>query len=744
MTHDQAGPGDRAGRSADDRAGAALREMAEQRHRLEMIIEGTAAGTWDWDIPGNQMRVNERWAEIVGYTREELAPITPETFFRLVHPDDLAQSNALLEEHLAGRSPRYDSLCRMRHKQGHWIWVQDRGRVYERDAQGRPLWMAGAHADVTELQEARQDAANMRQRLQAVVDASDEVAVIATDIDGVINLFNTGAQKLLGYRPDEVIGRVNPGLFHDPEEMRAYLQPQMGADGRLPTVFEALSARAAQGTWSHQWTFLRKDGERRQVRLSISPLDCAGGKRIGYVGMAVDLTPLLQVREQAFLASEKFAGAFSSAALGMALVSLEGRWLDVNDSLCGILGYTRAELLLIDFQTLTHPDDLHADLALLGDLLAGRREHYHMEKRYLGKAGNLVWGRLSVSLVRTENGEPLHFVSQIQDVTAQRLSGQQLRESEQRTRITLDAVADMVLTLDLHGVIQYANAAATRALAGEGAEPLAGSRLQEVMELTTEYAPRSPLDVGVLLDPDSNAVDLHSDLLLAVGNQLLPVDLTRAWLRDEDGLTSGAVWVIRDVTQQRARQREARHLAEIDPLTELSNRRGFEAHLQQAITRVARTGQSASLMYIDLDHFKPVNDTHGHLAGDAVLWAVASVLRHGVRDSDIVARLGGDEFAVILAGCSLKRARRIASDLLEAMRGLSIPWDQRRLSVGASIGIAPLSGGMSVDDAVAAADAQCYRAKALGRDNVQVEAQALGALGAIDPLDALDASESGE
>ncbi|MEL3955040.1 PAS domain S-box protein [Stenotrophomonas bentonitica] len=726
--------------SASD-AAEALREMAEQRHRLEMIIEGTAAGTWEWNIPGGQMRVNERWAEIVGYTREELAPITPETFFRLVHPDDLAQSNALLSAHLEGRSPHYDSLCRMRHKQGHWIWVQDRGRVYERDAQGHPLWMAGAHADVTDLQQARQDAANMRQRLQAVVDASDEVAVIATDVDGVVNLFNTGAQKLLGYRPEEVIGRVNPGLFHDPDEMRSYLQPQMDAEGRMPTIFEALTAHAAQGTWSHQWTFLRKDGERRQVRLSISPLDGAGGSRIGYVGMAVDLTPLLQVREQAFVAAEKFAGAFSSAALGMALVSLEGRWLDVNDSLCGILGYTRAELLQIDFQTLTHPDDLHTDLALLGDLLAGRREHYHMEKRYLGKAGNLVWGRLSVSLVRTENGEPLHFVSQIQDVTAQRLSGQQLRESEQRTRVTLDAVADMVLTLDLHGGIQYANAAATRALAGEGAEALAGSQLQEVMELTTEYAPRSPLDVAVLLDPDSNAVDLHSDLLLSVSAHLLPVDLTRAWLCDEQGQVSGAVWVIRDVTQQRARQREARHLAEIDPLTELSNRRGFEAHLQQAITRVARTGQSASLMYIDLDHFKPVNDTHGHLAGDAVLWAVASVLRHGVRDSDIVARLGGDEFAVILAGCSLKRARRIASDLLEAMRGLSIPWDQRRLSVGASIGIAPLFGGMSVDDAVAAADAQCYRAKAMGRDNVQVEAQALGA---VDPLDALDASESGE
>jgi diguanylate cyclase (GGDEF)-like protein/PAS domain S-box-containing protein len=738
MTDKQAEPGDRPGHSVQ--AEAALPAMAEHARRLEMIIEGTAAGTWDWNIPDGLMRVNERWAQIVGYTREELAPITPETFFRLVHPEDLAQSNTLLGEHLAGRSAHYESLCRMRHKRGHWIWVQDRGRVYERDAQGRPVWMAGAHADVTDLQQARQDAAEMRQRLQAVVDASDEVAVIATDVNGVINLFNTGAQKLLGYAAEDVIGRLDLGQFHDPDEMRAYLQADTDADGRLPTIFQALTARAAQGTWSRQWTFVRKDGERRQVRLSISPLDGAGGL-IGYVGMAVDLTPLLEVRERAYVAAKKFAGAFSSAALGMALVSLEGRWLDVNDALCGILGYTRAELLLIDFQTLTHADDLNTDLALLGDLLAGRRDHYHMDKRYLGKAGNLVWGRLSVSLVRSESGEPLHFVSQIQDVTVQHQSSQQLRESEQRTRVTLDAVADMVLTLDLHGGIQYANAAATRALAGEGAESLAGSQLQDVMELTTEYAPRSPLDLAVLLDPESNAVDLHSDLLLSVGAHLLPVDVTRAWLRGEDGQTTGAVWVIRDVTQQRARQREARHLAEVDPLTELSNRRGFEAHLQQAITRVARTGQSASLMYIDLDRFKPVNDTHGHLAGDAVLWAVASLLRHGVRDSDIVARLGGDEFAVILAGCSLKRARRIASDLLESLRGLSIPWDLQRLKVGASIGIARIGGSMSVDDAVAAADAQCYRAKAMGRDNVQVETLVAGD---VEVFESQDGSEGGE
>jgi diguanylate cyclase (GGDEF)-like protein/PAS domain S-box-containing protein len=469
-------------------------------------------------------------------------------------------------------------------------------------------------------------------------------------------------------------------------------------------------------------------------------MDGANGERIGYVGMAIDITEILQARAEARLAAEKFAGAFTSAALGMALVSLEGRWLDVNDALCRILGYTREELLQVDFQRLTHPADLQTDLALVQDLLAGRRTHYHLEKRYLGREGNTIWARLSVSLVRNERGEPLHFVSQIQDVSAQRSSEQRLFESEQRSRITLDAVADLVLSVALDGHIEYANAAAVRMLAGDGALSLAGHLVQDVLSLTTEYAPQSQLDVSVLLDPESNAVDLHADLLLQMGTAVVPVDLTRAWLRDDEGQVRGAVWVLRDDTQQRAREREARHLAEMDPLTELGNRRGFEVHLQQAITRVERTGQAASLMYIDLDRFKPVNDTFGHLAGDAVLWAVASVLRHGVRDSDVVARLGGDEFAVILSGCSPRRAARIGGELLHTLANLSIPWDQHQLRIGASIGIAPLAAGMSVDQAVAAADAQCYRAKAMGRNNVQVQGET-GELPGSSPADGGDLSD---
>ncbi|HDS1648361.1 PAS domain S-box protein [Stenotrophomonas maltophilia] len=712
------------GNNSNDLLERRLHALAEERRRLAMIIEGTAAGTWEWNVQTGEMRVNARWAEIVGYRLEELEPICQKTFAALVHPDDIALSDTALQEHFDGRSDNYACLVRMRHKNGQWIWVHDRGRVFEWDGQGRPLWMAGAHADVTELQQARQDAAESRQRLQSVVDASDDVAVIATDTDGTITLFNTGAQRLLGYSAAEVVGLRRLDAFHEPDELKAWLQPLADPQGHLPDVFEALSAHAEGQTYSRRWTLLRKDGRQRQVRLSISRMDGADGTRIGYVGMAIDITEILQARAEARMAAEKFAGAFTSAALGMALVSLEGRWLDVNDALCRILGYAREELLQVDFQRLTHPDDLQADLALVQDLLAGRCSHYHLEKRFLDRNGRVIWTRLSVSLVRNERGEPVHFVSQIQDISAQRSSEQRLFESEQRSRITLDAVADLVLSVSLEGRIEYANAAAVRMLAGDGAQALAGYRVQDVLQLTTEYAPGSMLDVAVLLDPESNAVDLHADLLLRLGTATVPVDLTRAWLRDDEGHVRGAVWVLRDDTQQRARQREARQLAEIDPLTELSNRRGFEVHLQQAITRVERTGQAASLMYIDLDRFKPVNDTWGHLAGDAVLWAVASVLRHGVRDSDVVARLGGDEFAVILSGCTPRRAARIGGELLQTLASLSIPWDQHRLRVGASIGIAPLLGGMGVDQAVAAADAQCYRAKAMGRNNVQVQGEA--------------------
>ena len=125
--------------------------------RLASIIEGTSIGTWEWNIQSGETVFNERWAEIVGYTLAELAPVNIRTWMELVHPDDLRRSNELLQEVFAGHHPHYDTECRMKHKDGTWVWVHDRGKVVAWTEDGRPLLMVGTHADITRAQAGRGD-----------------------------------------------------------------------------------------------------------------------------------------------------------------------------------------------------------------------------------------------------------------------------------------------------------------------------------------------------------------------------------------------------------------------------------------------------------------------------------------------------------------------------------------------------------------------------------------------------------
>ena len=125
------------------------RKQAEEalRHseeRLKMMLQGTRAGTWEWFVQSGETHFNERWAEIIGYTLDELAPISIQTWLDAAHPDDLKYSGELLEKHFAGETAYYDCEARMKHKDGHWVWVWDRGMVLEWTKEGKPLRMLGS------------------------------------------------------------------------------------------------------------------------------------------------------------------------------------------------------------------------------------------------------------------------------------------------------------------------------------------------------------------------------------------------------------------------------------------------------------------------------------------------------------------------------------------------------------------------------------------------------------------------
>jgi diguanylate cyclase (GGDEF)-like protein len=170
-----------------------------------------------------------------------------------------------------------------------------------------------------------------------------------------------------------------------------------------------------------------------------------------------------------------------------------------------------------------------------------------------------------------------------------------------------------------------------------------------------------------------------------------------------------------ELDAMRARLAELEASAERDALTGVLNRRGFERELARTIAYLERYGARAMLVYMDLDRFKPVNDTYGHAAGDAVLVAAAATLVRQVRTSDSVARLGGDEFAVLLWNLGAAEARAKADALEAAIAAVTIDWHGAALSVGASAGVAALAAGDTLGDVIARADAAMYARKGTRR-----------------------------
>lgn len=242
--------------------------------------------------------------------------------------------------------------------------------------------------------------------------------------------------KTLGYTRDEVIGRKSSDFLT--EESRRLAITQV-----LPEFFRTGSCADIP------YQFVTKDGRVLDMRLSAIVETSADASVIRSLAVMDDVTARHRIDAALTQSELQFRGAFESAAHGMALVSTEGRFTQVNAALCAMVGYSEAELLTTDFQTITHPDDLAADEARVKELLEGVRTAYQMEKRYLHKTGRTLWVQLSVSLVRTKDGIPVHFVAQIQDIT-------QSKGASERLQTLLDTASDGIHVLDRQGnVVQF-------------------------------------------------------------------------------------------------------------------------------------------------------------------------------------------------------------------------------------------------------------------------------------------------
>ena len=354
---------------------AALDQTVDERtsllraseERLELAVRGSTDGVWDWNVLTSEVYYSPRLKELLGHTDDEM-PNVFESFESRLHPDD---HDGVLDEvnaHLQHRKP-YDVEYRLRTKSGEYRWFRARGQAIWNAAQ-QPLRMAGSITDITERKTAEQALASANAQLAGVLDASTQVSVIATDVNGLITVFNTGAQNLLGYSAEEMIGKQNPGVLHVREELVARGQELTGELGYPVEGFEVFVAYAKRGRfYRREWTYVRKDGSQFMVSLVITAVRNAEGDITGYVGLAEDITLRKQTEEQLLKAKESAESASRAKSSFLANMSHE-----IRTPMNGIIGMAQ---LLAQTELRPHQRDYlatvdesaHILLRLLNDIL---------------------------------------------------------------------------------------------------------------------------------------------------------------------------------------------------------------------------------------------------------------------------------------------------------------------------------------------------------------------------------------
>lgn len=306
------------------------------------------------------------------------------------------------------------------------------------------------------------------------------------------------------------------------------------------------------------------------------------------------------------------------------------------------------------------------------------------------------------------------------DQSARRAAEQALLQQQALLHATLASVGEPLLTTDAQGQIAYMNASAS-ALCGWQLEQCLGWASGAVVPLyeragctlLPDAAPRVLAQPGV-------PVSYRDVLLRTRSGAYIPVEGSVTAILS-DGVASGTVWILRDVSAACALAAELTYQASHDALTGLLNRREFEQRLEALIVATRGTAVRHTMLYMDLDQFKIVNDTCGHAAGDELLRQLSRVLRGTLRHTDLLARLGGDEFGVLLHHCSGSDAAITAESLRRTIYDFNFIWRDRMFPIGVSIGLISFGDdGLQLADLLRRADAACYLAKDKGRNQFRV------------------------
>ena len=680
----------------------------------KLALESSGEGVWDWNVVTGEQAHSSGWKEMLGYAADEVGTGYHE-FVNRVHPDDIANMQAASSAYLEGRAPGYAVDLRMRCKDGAWKWILTRGMVVSRDARGLPLRMIGTHTDITARKQTEEKLRELNLQLiektgllQTTL-ASISQGIFMIDAGGRVSTFNRRVCELLDMPESFLATRPTT------QEMALYQleRGDFGSDAQLvdshARSYVMSVAEGVQAVLPNHYLRVTPTGRTLEVKTQALPNG-------GMVRTFADVTDYVQAE-----AARQQLNLLLDATQAIARV---GGWdADIaNDRIFWTEGIYRIFETSAQEYTPT-PATTHRFFtpqaralikASYGDGV-DQPETHDLELEMITARGRHIWVH-SLGTTTWEQGKPVRRTAVLQDITERKQGEVALRENEERWKLALESTGDGVWDWYV-----------------QTGEEFFSKRLIEMYGFGEHELLDRAAELDALTHPDDQAQlqqdrQAHFDGLTPTyvsERRVRCKDGSWKWVlarglvisRDAQGKPLRMIGTHTDITERKRSEALIWQQAHFDALTGLPNRNMLRDRLEHDLKKSRRDSLQLALLFIDLDHFKEVNDTLGHDSGDLLLIEAARRIRDCVRDSDTVARMGGDEFTVILTEVlDATSMERILQKILHALEAVFQLGDEL-VFVSASIGITmyPLDA-TEIEDLFKNADQALYVAKGAGRN----------------------------
>ncbi len=419
--------------------------LEEERRRLAFILEGSGLGTWEWNVQTNENHYNETWAGMLGFSLQELSRATVETWQALIHPDDLHIARDIVESCLAGQEELFCEL-RMKHKQGHWVWVQDRGRVMIHDEEGKPLMMFGTHADITERKLAEEHLEQQRQLYETILEQS-----LAGYWDWMIQegteYLSTTFKSMFGYEDHELPNR--------PETWQNLIFPE-----DLPGVLDGVRRHYeshGEIPFYNEVRYRHKDGSTVWVICTGKVIEWdEDGQAVRMVGCHIDITERKNAEEALQQANDQLRAIIDTVPNHIYAKDLDGRFLLVNKPLADVFGLEPDEVVgKTDLDYGVSAEQARLDREQDRTVIENDAPLFIPEERLRRRDGSPgVFQTVKIPYRHPGYDQPA-VLGVGMDITEHKQAEQALRESEERFRVLVQHSYDLIWILNEDGVFSY-------------------------------------------------------------------------------------------------------------------------------------------------------------------------------------------------------------------------------------------------------------------------------------------------